>query len=132
MLGSDGGRAAHLRQPTTLHFSADWKQSRFSGMGEVRTLLDIADNAAWWPAILRHPPGAEPEQATIWRAMQAGGGSWVTALRAATDTVIDRIAWIAVREFQPRLEAALAAQAKAEAAAEAARAEPQKLRDGKS
>ena len=98
MITHAAGDAAHLRQPTNLHFSANWRQSRFSGVAGVQTLLNIADNASWWPAILRHAPSAEPEQATIWRAMKAGGGPWVTALRAATDTVIDRIMWMAVRE----------------------------------
>lgn len=128
MITSIGGSAAHLRQPTNLHFSANWKQSRFSGVSEVQILLGIADNASWWPAILRHTPTAEPEQATIWRAIKAGRTPWVLALRAATDMVIDRIAWMAVRDLQPRIETALAAQARAEAAAETARAEVEALR----
>ena len=72
-----GGSAAYLRQPTNLHFSANWKQSRFSGISEVKVLLEIADNASWWPSILRNTPAAEPEQATIWRAIKIGGDPWV-------------------------------------------------------
>jgi hypothetical protein len=64
-----GGSAAYFRQPTNLHFSANWKQSRFSGISEVKVLLEIADNASWWPSILRNTSAAEPEQATIWRAI---------------------------------------------------------------
>ena len=63
----------------------------------------------WWPAILRHPPAAEPEQATIWRALSAGGANWPTALRAAVDAVIDRIAWMTVHAVseseQPMIDA---------------------------
>ena len=72
-----GGSAAYLRQPTNLHFSANWKQSQFSGISEVKVLLEIADNASWWRSILRNTPAAEPEQATIWRAIKIGGDPWV-------------------------------------------------------
>ncbi len=122
ILAATGGSAAYLRQPTTLHFSANWRQSRFSAMAEVRTLLAIADSASWWPAILRHGPGELPEQAALWRQIEAGGGSWVLALRTAIDTVIDRVAWMTVREFQPRLDSAIAAQREAEAAQQKAEA----------
>ena len=115
-----GGSAAYLRQPTNLHFSANWKQSRFSGISEVKVLLEIADNASWWPSILRNTPAAEPEQATIWRAIKIGGDPWVKNLREATEAVIDRIAWMAVRDLHPRIETALAAQARSEAVAETA------------
>jgi hypothetical protein len=128
MITKVAGSAAHLRKPTNLHFSASWKQSRFSGVSEVQTLLSIADNASWWPSILRHTPAAEPEQATIWRAIKTGGDPWVLALRAATDSVIDRIAWMVVRDLLPRLETALAAQVSAEAVIDGARAEVDALR----
>jgi glycosyltransferase involved in cell wall biosynthesis len=107
ILVANGKSAAYLRQPTTLHFSANWKQSRFSAVREVRTLLAIADKAAWWPAILRHDPGKEAEQAALWREIEAGGDFWVSSLRAAIDTVIDRLAWMTTREFRPGLTAPL-------------------------
>ena len=122
MIANAGGSGAYLSQPTSLHFSANWKQSRFSGISEVQTLLSIADNAPWWPSILRHVPAGEPEQATIWRAIKTGGRPWILALRVATNVVIDRIAWMAVRDLLPRLDAALAAKTRAEAEAEALRA----------
>src|SRR6185437_16625474 len=37
MIACGGGRAAYLREPTNLHFSADWKRSRFAGIEEMRT-----------------------------------------------------------------------------------------------
>jgi hypothetical protein len=111
-----------------LHFSANWKQSRFSGISEVKVLLEIADNASWWPSILRNTPAAEPEQATIWRAIKIGGDPWVKNLREATEAVVDRIAWMAVRDLHPRIETALAAQARSEAVAETLRAEVEALR----
>jgi hypothetical protein len=86
-----------------LHFSANWKQSRFSGISEVKVLLEIADNASWWPSILRNTPAATPEQATIWRAIKIGGDPWVKNLREATEAVVDRIAWMAVRDLHPLL-----------------------------
>src|SRR5690606_23820469 len=72
--------------------------------------------ADWWPAILRHPPVAELEQATLWRALRSGGASWVAELRMAVELVLERIAWRAVREILPELEAM-----RAEAAAGAER-----------
>ncbi|MEI8366557.1 MAG: glycosyltransferase family 2 protein [Parachlamydiaceae bacterium] len=102
---------AFLRQPTTLHFSADWKCSRHASMKEMDTLLSIADHAEWWPRILRYLPKVEkhslivPEQVLLWNALRSGKGSWVAALRAAIDAVIDRIAWMAVRELIPEHKA---------------------------
>jgi hypothetical protein len=122
-LGMSGYRPAYLPQPTNLHFSADWKQSRFAGVIEVETLARIAESASWWPTALRHPPAAEPEQATLWRAMANGGAAMVADIRAATETVIDRIAWSATRDLKPALEAALAAKQPADARAEALRQE---------
>jgi hypothetical protein len=129
MLGSSGGVAAYHRQPTSLHFSADWKQSRFAGSSEAGNLLSIADSAAWWPAILRHPPAAEPEQATIWRAMRSAKAPWVASLRRATDTVINRVCWMAVREFLPAMERTAAELAQAKLDAEVDRATSAALRD---
>lgn len=118
MLAASGGRGARLPQPTNLHFSADWRRSRYAGSEEVRHLIGLAESAAWWPAILRQPPAGEPEQATLWRAMESGGPAWVSALRSATDMVLDRIAWMSIVEgASGQREAALAAQA-AQAAAE--------------
>jgi pyruvate/2-oxoglutarate dehydrogenase complex dihydrolipoamide acyltransferase (E2) component len=124
IMTSASGAVGHCRVPTALHFRAVWKQG---DSPLERRLRDIAEST-WWPAILCHPPAAEPEQATIWRAIQIGGAPWIAALRAATDTVIDRIAWLAERNPHPHINAALAAQAKAEAAAETARAEVDALR----
>ena len=79
-------------------------------MKEMLTLLSIADHAEWWPEILRHSPKEEengtigPEQALLWNAIKSGKASWVAALRTAIDTVIDRIAWTAIRELIPEYE----------------------------
>ncbi|MBV8661556.1 MAG: glycosyltransferase [Hyphomicrobiales bacterium] len=123
MLGMNGRHLAYLPQPTSLHFSADWKQSRYSGMPEVETLARIAESARWWPPVLRHPPVREPEQATLWRAIEKGGAAMLADLRAASEAVIDRIAWSAIRDLQPALNAASAAKEQAEAHAEILRQE---------
>lgn len=98
------GYLAFLRQPTTLHFSADWKCSRHSRMKEVQTLLSIADHAEWWPDILRYSSKEEPEQVLLWNAIKSGNREWIAAFREAIDTVIDRIAWTAIRELIPDRE----------------------------
>lgn len=111
IINDNGGHLAFLRQPTTLHFSADWKRSRYSKMVEVQTLLSIADHTEWWPDILRPPANKEknrtnePEQVLLWGSIKSGKAPWIAALRTATDTVIDRIAWTAIRESLPNYEA---------------------------
>ena len=96
---------AHLRTPTSLHFSANWRRSRHAGVGEVSTLLALSEEAAWWPDILRPPLGEGPEQAALWRAMREGGDTWLRGVREAVDVVIDAVYWRAVREMVPRLKA---------------------------
>jgi hypothetical protein len=103
-----GGRRslAYLPIPTCLHFSADWKKSRHSAVEEVRIWLEVADSVDWWPPVLRWriPPGI-PEQKIISEAMQAGGVKWVDEVRAAVETVIDRLAWDDIRVVRPRAAA---------------------------
>ncbi|MEJ0016038.1 MAG: glycosyltransferase family A protein [Acetobacteraceae bacterium] len=115
MIRDSGGNIAHTRQPTSLHFVADWRRTRVNEIGALRVLTDLAAQSPWWPDVLRHPPAGEPEQAAVWRAMRAGGLPWVRQLRAAIDTVVDRIAWMTVCGLWSSVEAALAAQARAEA-----------------
>lgn len=93
ILAAGDNRVAYLRQPTMLHFSADWKRSRFAAMEEMRRLLEIADGAAWWPRILRASPSGLPEQARIWLSLSTGGETYRDSLRDAVDVVADRIAW---------------------------------------
>jgi glycosyltransferase involved in cell wall biosynthesis len=113
----EGGRRqnlAYLRTPTCLHFSARWKDSRFAGVPEVRTWLEVADDKAWWPAALRYEvPGGCPEQRVLARAMREGGASWLRDVRAAVDLVIERLAWDDVREVRPRLNEVCAARTEA-------------------
>lgn len=96
MLRVSGGRAAFLPVSTNLHFSADWKRSRHSASEEVRRLIAIADSAAWWPSILRHPAEGMPEQAAVWAALSAGGAPWVEAVRRALAAVLERVGWATV------------------------------------
>jgi glycosyltransferase involved in cell wall biosynthesis len=107
MLAASDGRLAYQRRPTALHFSASWKKSRHSSSQEVLTLLHIADEAAWWPAILRQAcTPMIPEQAGIWQQLRSGRQTWVDELRAAVDTVCDRLAWLGVCSWLPQLDQA--------------------------
>lgn len=105
------GKLAFLKKPTSLHFSANWRNSRHSTMLEMKTLLSIADRSDWWPAVLRYTPKKsinevkETEQAVLWDAIESGKITWIASLRAASDTVIDRVAWTAIREIIPKYEA---------------------------
>jgi GT2 family glycosyltransferase len=99
-------RFSYLSDPTTLHFSAVWKASRHSASEEVRTLLQIAETADWWPKALRYQiPDGTPEQRVIARAMTAGGAAWCHELRGAVRGAIDRLAWDLVRSVRPQLHA---------------------------
>ena len=92
-------------------------------------LIQIAETAQWWPAVLRCRPIVEPEQAAFWHALQAGGPEWVARLRAAVEVVMDKIAWEAIGKRQPLLQKTLEsaqselldARAEAEASARLAR-----------
>jgi glycosyltransferase involved in cell wall biosynthesis len=104
--GGGRERIAYVETPTCLHFSASWRRSRHASFDAVRTWLEIADGAPWWPANLRYDitPGT-PEQLTIAAAMRAGGSGWIEELRASIDTVLDRAAWDDIRHVRPRLQA---------------------------
>ncbi len=101
MLRASGGRAAFLPVSTSLHFSAGWKRSRHASSEQVRRLIAIADGAAWWPSILRHPSEGMLEQAAVWAALTAGGAPWVEALRRALAAVLERVGWAAVHAPGP-------------------------------
>jgi glycosyltransferase involved in cell wall biosynthesis len=100
---NDGNRAnfGYLTTPTTLHFSADWRKSRFSSASEVKTLLEIADDASWWPASLKHSVSEhQTEQSVLFATMTTEGPEWRRQVRRDVETVIDRIAWDAVQYHQ--------------------------------
>ncbi len=102
---NDGNRAnfSYLTTPTTLHFSADWKKSRFSSAGQVKTLLEIADDASWWPASLKHSVSEhQTEQSVLFAAMTTEGPEWRRQIRRDVETVIDRIAWDAISIYRSR------------------------------
>lgn len=101
---ADSARRLYVPEPTMLHFSADWRNSRSAGRAEVQTLVQLAEAASWWPRILAHDvPDDALEQEVIFEAMRAGGVAWCAELRAAVGLVVDRLAWDDVREVRPLL-----------------------------
>lgn len=102
-----GSQLAYLRTPTALHFSADWRRSRFSGMTEMQELLSLADQEHFWPEALLPPqvPDDKTPQARLWEAMKTDHKEWTKTLRKAIDTVSDRIAWTAICNQMPNLKA---------------------------
>lgn len=107
MIGADGGRLARLKLPTSLHFTAGWREGRCGGFAPLQFALAVADAAPWWPAALRRRPWpGEPEQEAWHREMMSGGAAWVEALRGAADVVLARLAWDLLRDTGPRLAAA--------------------------
>jgi hypothetical protein len=91
---ANGGVLASHRQPTTLHFVADWRRAHGLGQPEAMTLLHLAETSPWWPETLRAKiAGGETEQAVFYRWMKGGGMRAADELRQAIDVVIDRLAW---------------------------------------
>lgn len=89
-----GDKIAYLATPTTLHFSAIWRNSRFGAAHQARALLRIADAASWWPPVLKIPiPKGKPEQQIVSERLSDGGLAWCQEVRSAADVVINRLAW---------------------------------------
>ena len=102
---NDGKRTnfGYLTTATTLHFSADWKKSRYCGVPEVKTLLEVCDTASWWPASLKYAVSASQiEQEVVFAAMTAGGPDWSRQVRMDVESVVNRLAWDAVRYTRPQ------------------------------
>ena len=104
--------------PTNLHFRAAWRDTD----SRVERAWRPIAQAPGWPPVLTHPPAGEPEQAVFWRAMTEQTG-WISQFRDATRTILDRMAWTAIRDLLPRMEHEQAARTAAEAEANRARAE---------
>ena len=97
-------RVAYVPVPTTLHFSAIWKQSRYSRSNDVRTWLGVVETAQWWPRALRHfIPGDQQEQRILFEALEEGGDEFVADLRRAVDVVMERVGWENIRRTLPRI-----------------------------
>ena len=85
--------------------SKGW-ESRVSGSADGQMFVEVAEQAAWWPAALKLELAGQPtEQAAAWTAL-TDRPEWVPAVRRAVSTVAGRIAWMAVRNLLPQLVAA--------------------------
>lgn len=103
--GGGRQRFGYLPIPTCLHFSATWRQSRHAEANEVREWLEIADTAAWWPAVLRcRVADDRTEQESVWAAMQ-NAPAWNDEVRDAVRTAIDRVAWESIQTVGPERHA---------------------------
>lgn len=95
----------HCRQPTLLHFSASWKNSRNSSMPQLATLLDIADAADWWPAELRVQVDPErSEQQAYSTMLTANAEQWTASIRGAVRDLITHLAWDDIQTVRPALK----------------------------
>lgn len=107
MRGNPDHPVVYCRVPTVLHFSARWKNSRHSSIGELATLLEIADSVDWWPAALRIVPQQDtPAQSAFAGLMQADPQGWSARTRQGAADLIARLAWDDIRSVRPALKAA--------------------------
>jgi len=90
-----GGRAnfAYCREPTCLHFVANWRREKARVFDGER-----------WPMVTSQKilPGAT-EQEVYFDAITAHGGEWVSALREKVRRAVDRFAWRAMTELVPQI-----------------------------
>lgn len=83
----------YCRSPTVMHFSARWKNSRFSSMHQFGTLIFIADAVNWWPEALRVEINkGETEQEAYSLQLAADPAGWTAAVRLAANDLVARIA----------------------------------------
>ncbi|NRP21082.1 Spore coat polysaccharide biosynthesis protein SpsA [Ensifer adhaerens] len=96
----------HCRQPTLLHFSAKWKNSRNSGMDQLSAFLDMADNSNWWPSELRvQTAEGQVEQQAYAALLRADPQRWIAGIRRAAHDLTVRVAWTDLQFLRPQLKA---------------------------
>lgn len=97
-----GGRAnfAYSRQPTCLHFVADWRKAEELAHYGSRNQLNAK---GWWPIVTQvEIPAALTEQQVFFEMLSAQS-DWVPTLRKLACNVVDRMAWAAIMEILPDL-----------------------------
>lgn len=93
----NGSNLAYVRQPTTLHFRADWRTGRSWGPPPLVAWLAAA-HAPSWPASLRFSVAGGSPQHFLTNAIAEP--KVVTALRAGVDQGIDLLAWTQAIQIQ--------------------------------
>ena len=97
--------ASYVDVPTVLHFAADWKQSRFSLMPQLKAYIELAEESVAWPSELRLDVRADvPEQAAYANAMGSDPVGWSSSVRAAARDLTVRVAWHSVCTHSSKLE----------------------------
>lgn len=85
---------------SVLHFAAQRRGLRHSGMPDLLALLRMADESTWWPDTLKIAPDQTmPEQATYWDRLS--DPDHARYLRSALSRVTDRLAWEMVQSHLP-------------------------------
>jgi len=85
-----GHNLAYVRQPTTLHFRADWRAGPTWGPPPLPAWL-VASTMEWWPESLRLPVGGRSPQGVFADALPQP--EFASRLRAGVDQAIDALAW---------------------------------------
>ncbi len=97
MLAAFPAGVAAVREPTCLHFRADWRDPARWAPAPFRFLQSLHERGGrWYPQSLdlQLAPGELP-QAQVWRRMQAEGPAFVNRVRWGVDLLGDWLAWTA-------------------------------------
>jgi hypothetical protein len=92
----DGSNIAHVREPTALHFRADWRNVERWGPPPLAA-WEAAARRQPWPSAARFDVGDALPQAAV--ARQIAGGAAVAALRAGVNQALDLLAWMQAEQI---------------------------------
>jgi glycosyltransferase involved in cell wall biosynthesis len=94
--------AAYCPEATVLHFRARWKSGPEQDPIAVTRLHAIAQSGTWWPRALKFDvPTGTTEQSVFFEMICHNGAASearIRDMRAGIALVLDRLAWIRVRE----------------------------------
>jgi hypothetical protein len=105
---SAGANIAYVREATTLHFRADWRDPALWGPVPLHRWLGVAAEPRQWPETLNAALIAgETPQASLLRAVQGDPEGRTNAIRWGVSEALDLLAWTQAAELD-RLDGALA------------------------
>jgi glycosyltransferase involved in cell wall biosynthesis len=104
----EGGQRKNIgycSTPTMLHFNAIWKGGRISNLLGLQTLLTLADQAQWYPSVLKLPVSAfTTEQAAADTQIQNSVHEFETTVRQGLEIVLEYLMNNLVQKVLPFID----------------------------